>query len=177
MIQIFFLQSLWLDSTIVENETRVQSFLLSFILGMPKTQFIHTAGQFCGLRDRADNILATAAQEISLPTIKTFVSGNELWNVNSLAIVTGNMDHWDDRAHLTDAFKQKNTLIAVAGSMLLSRNELNSIFRFSCENSLSNGGINALKELYFYGWGVSRLPYSIFFNLFILEKSNWAIYW
>lgn len=151
---------------IVENETRVQSFLLSFILGMPKSQFIHTAGQFCGLRDRADNILATAAQEISLPTIKTFMSGNELWNVNSLAIVTGNMDHWDDRAHLTDAFKQKNTLIAVAGSMLLSRNELNSIFWFSCEKSLSNGGINASKVLYFYGWGwggLSCLSYSILF--------------
>lgn len=139
---------------------------------MPKSQFIHTAGQFCGLRDRADNILATAAQEISLPTIKTFMSGNELWNVNSLAIVTGNMDHWDDRAHLTDAFKQKNALIAVAGSMLLSRNELNSIFRFSCEKSLSNGGINASKVLYFYGRVGGCLVCLILFYFFIYFRKK-----
>lgn len=79
----------------------------------------HTVGQFCGLLDRADNILVTAAQEISLPTIKTFMSGNELWNVNSLAIVTANMDHWDDKAHLTDEIKQKNILIAGAAPALL----------------------------------------------------------
>lgn len=38
------------------------------------------------------------------------------------------MDHWDDRAHLTDEFKQKNILIAVAGSTLLCRNEKNYSF-------------------------------------------------
>lgn len=38
------------------------------------------------------------------------------------------MDHWDDKAHLTDEFKQKNILIAVAGSTLLCRNEKNYNF-------------------------------------------------
>lgn len=36
--------------------------------------------------------------------------------MSTASLLLQGMDHWDDKAHLTDEFKQKNILIAVAGS-------------------------------------------------------------
>lgn len=94
--------------------------------------------------------------------------------MSTASLLLQGMDHWDDKAHLTDEFKQKNILIAVAGSQKWE--ELH--FLILCEETLFNEGNNNTKVFHFNGGGRIFLSYSILFVcLFILEKSNTPIYW
>lgn len=108
------------------------------------------------LLDGPDDILVTAAQEISLPTIKTFMSGNELWNVNSLAIVTANVERWRDEAHLTHEIKQQKYFNSrwCFHTAVRSPDELRPVI-FTWAGSF-NGGSNTSEALFVRGGKCSR---------------------
>lgn len=60
--------------------------------------------------NKPDKILETAAYEITLPTIKTFISGNTI-QIQKVQVTPslGNMDHQKDMVILKDKIKQRAT--------------------------------------------------------------------